>query len=279
MEAALKVRVYVGPSLPLHEARPILNADYRPPLRAADLPIACAAGVDVVVILDGAFIQATTASVSQIALCLERGMRVYGAASAGALRAVECKRLGMIGVGEIYRLFESGFEDEDELAVTFDPETGRCLSWPMVNVRNACRRAFEDQIISRDDADRIEAVAKSIYFAERTAASVTKSCSAELDSNTLSRFQSYVRTNADKLDLKAADSRACLSTVAAFVNSRQLPVAPADTGWRPTCGPDVSGVLRELVHTGDEPRQRACGCCQGTCGRRGLPPKARPGVR
>ena len=53
---------------------------------------------------------------------------MLGAASMGALRAVEMSRFGMIGVGTIFRWFrDARLVAEDELAVAYDPDTGaRC---------------------------------------------------------------------------------------------------------------------------------------------------------
>ena len=77
-------------------------------------------------IIDGEFYQSLAVSPKEVLALLESGVAVYGAASMGALRAVELHRYGMIGVGSIFRLFRRGVLDaDDEVAVTYCGETWR----------------------------------------------------------------------------------------------------------------------------------------------------------
>ncbi len=128
-------RVFLGPTMPHEDAGEFLEADYRPPIVQGDIEKAWADGVEVIGIIDAAFVQTYTATPSELLQSLRRGIVLFGAASAGALRAVELDRFGMRGVGSVYRQFKAGFEAEDELAVAFDPESLRPMSEAMVNVR------------------------------------------------------------------------------------------------------------------------------------------------
>ncbi len=90
--------VFLGPSLPRQEAEKLLDADYRPPIRRGDmdaLPPGSIAGI-----IDGVFDQDLSVSPTEIRAALLRGVRVFGAASMGALRAVEVP--GVRGIGKIY---------------------------------------------------------------------------------------------------------------------------------------------------------------------------------
>ena len=65
-------------------------------------------------------------------------MRVFGAASLGALRAAECAPFGMEGVGAIFERCRSGaLEDDHELALAYAPREldYAPLTEPLVNVR------------------------------------------------------------------------------------------------------------------------------------------------
>lgn len=91
-----------------------------------------------------------------------------GAARMGAVRAAECWPVGMRGVGSIYRLFRRGrLASDDEVVVIFDPEDGRCLSVPLINVRHAVSRALRRGRLARTQADRIARAAEAMFYADR----------------------------------------------------------------------------------------------------------------
>ena len=52
---------------------------------------------------------------------------MIGASSMGALRAAECDRYGMIGIGEVYQRYQAGEEDDSLVAMSYDPQTYKPL--------------------------------------------------------------------------------------------------------------------------------------------------------
>src|SRR5262245_35548505 len=94
--------VFLGPSMPLADARRILDADYRPPVRRGDLE--ALPGGTLVGIVDGVFDQSLAVSPREIRDALERGVRILGSSSMGAMRAVELGAFGMIGVGRVFKI-------------------------------------------------------------------------------------------------------------------------------------------------------------------------------
>ena len=61
---------------------------------------------------------------------------MYGAASMGALRAAECARFGMKGVGRVFELYRDGvITRDDEVAVAYDPDSGHAVSESLVGIR------------------------------------------------------------------------------------------------------------------------------------------------
>ena len=70
-------------------------------------------------------------------------VRLFGAASLGALRAVDCPA-AIVGIGEVYAAFRDGtLASDDEVVGTYDPRTLRTIAWPLVNVRDAASRVLE----------------------------------------------------------------------------------------------------------------------------------------
>lgn len=157
--------VFLGPSLSANDARKFLEADYRPPIRRGDL-----AGIPahrLVGIIDGVFDQSLAVSPREVRTALHRGVYILGSSSMGALRATEVP--GMVGMGRIFEMFRSGLlEDDDEVAITFDPESQRALSEPMVNVRYAVQRLVGPGTISREAGDAIIEAAKALPYRDRT---------------------------------------------------------------------------------------------------------------
>ena len=169
----MRTVVFVGPSLPVAVARGILpTAEYLPPARQADLLSAVETWrPDVIGLIDGAFGTASAVWHKEILYALERGVRVYGAASMGALRAVELGSFGMLGVGEVYRGYASGaLTDDDEVAVAHANASDgyRALTLPMVNLRATLSLARTEGVVSAAEHDLVLEAAKSLYFADRT---------------------------------------------------------------------------------------------------------------
>ncbi len=214
-----KTRIYLGPTLSVEDASQILEAEYFPPITHDDLPLALDEGVDVVGIVDAAFIQTYTATPTQILDCLRRGVVIFGAASAGALRAVETDRFGMQGVGGIYRLFKSGFEPEDELAVSYDPEGRRALSLAMINARYALGEALKAGTITQSSHDTLLTTAKSIYFPHRTWSMIFRNADG-VEENEITQLRGYLDDQGNALDWKRQDAIECLQTIRSYLGQR-----------------------------------------------------------
>jgi hypothetical protein len=167
-----KMIVFLGPSLPLEQARAVLpEAVFLPPVRQADLVSALRVHQpEVVGIIDGLFSQSLSVWHKEILWALTQGVRVYGASSMGALRAAECAPFGMVGVGEIYRQYASGelwADDEVALAHADVDFHYRKLSEPLVNVRATLAAAVRDGVVEAPVAAQVVEVARGIFFADR----------------------------------------------------------------------------------------------------------------
>lgn len=211
-----KIVIFLGPSLPISEAREILDAIYLPPAKQSDLLSAVTTyKPDIIGLIDGVFLSLPSVWHKEILYAIEQGVAVYGASSMGALRASETEAFGMVGVGEIYRMYASGeLIDDDEVVTVHGPEdTGyRRLSEPMVNVRATFHRAKEEGIIDSDLCEQVGAIAKSIYFPERTFPAIfRKATAAGISLESVEEMANFVKTK--YVDLKRQDAIWLLETL------------------------------------------------------------------
>ena len=171
----MNIILFTGPSLSPRLAVNVLNARCFPPVSQGDVYRAALEGPDVIGIIDGYFRSVPSVWHKEILWALSRGIRVYGSASMGALRAAELAPFGMIGVGWVYEAFRNGLlTDDDEVAVEHGPAEldYASTSEAMVNIRRTLAAAERDKIISCDTRSKLEAAAKSTFYPQRSYANL-----------------------------------------------------------------------------------------------------------
>ncbi|MEV4190221.1 TfuA-like protein [Streptomyces toxytricini] len=141
------------------------DLDVRPPVRRLDLvEVVDAGGTDRVLILDGEFGQNLAVSITEIRSVLASGQPLAGASSMGALRAVECRTLGMTGSGWVYEQYLSGaIESDGDVALLYDPEDYSPVTVPLANVRWLLSRT----VLSAEDARSALRAAHGLHFRDR----------------------------------------------------------------------------------------------------------------
>ena len=162
--------VFVGPTLPVHEVRELLDAVYLPPVAQGDVLRAAQLKPKAIGIIDGFFERVPAVWHKEILWAMGQGIHVFGSASIGALRAAELHPFGMVGVGRIFEAFRDGvLEDDDEVALIHGPtESGyRPMSVPMVNIRRSLSDAVKAGVIGERTGEGLLRVAKSLHYAER----------------------------------------------------------------------------------------------------------------
>ncbi|MEU8109883.1 TfuA-like protein [Nonomuraea muscovyensis] len=162
--------VFLGPTLPVAEAARILAADYRPPAELGSVYRAARERPAAIGIVDGYFERVPAVWHKEILYALSLGVRVYGAASMGALRAAELAEFGMIPVGEVAEQYRLGvLTDDDEVAVLHAPTQGgyRPLSEPMVNIRATLAAAVREAVIGEEVAAALATRAKGMFYPDR----------------------------------------------------------------------------------------------------------------
>jgi hypothetical protein len=206
--------VFLGPSLAESEARTILpGADFRPPIRRSSLKPLLEDPPTAIGIVDGEFYQALAVSPIEILPFLARSIPVFGAASMGALRAVELRHEGMEGVGHVYDMYVSGeLDSDDEVAMTFCPTTLRPLSEPLVNLRVALAAARDGGVLSSREQSRLVSLMRAVYFPDRTVPMLLRKAERVLPPDRLTEFGLWWRGNAP--DTKGDDARLLLRRLA-----------------------------------------------------------------
>jgi hypothetical protein len=204
-----RIVVFLGPSLPKQKAIEILDADYRPPAMRGDIFRAALEGAKIICLIDGVFFQECSVAHKEIIYAMERGAKVLGASSMGALRASELNVYGMEGVGEIYRAYKNGdLISDDEVALIFDPITFEPLSEPLVNIRHNLDKALGLGLIERMTKNILFEIAKSTYFPDRNYESLIKACFGLVSEQELESFRKFLHNY--KEDLKMEDAKKAL---------------------------------------------------------------------
>ena len=199
--------IFLGPSLSHEKARKIFDADYRAPARKGDF-LRLAADFDVVGMavgfVDGVFLQDYPPTPIEVYhLARKNGVHLAGAASLGALRAVELEKFGMVGIGKIFQLYKTGkLNADDEVAVTFASESDYQLqSEAMIDIRYNLYLAHKKGLISEKAKSLLVKLAKEIYFPHRKYMYILEEARGKypmLESE-INSFGSYIRSNRKSL--------------------------------------------------------------------------------
>lgn len=162
--------LFAGPTLP--DAQTLVGADVLlcPPAELGDILRATRAGATAIGLVDGHFEQVAPVWHKEILFALSQGVRVYGAASMGALRAAECATFGMVGVGRIYQQYATGvLEDDADVALLHGPaELGYLpLTLPLVNVLATLEDLCSRRQIDAASAAQLRLAATEIFYKQR----------------------------------------------------------------------------------------------------------------
>jgi TfuA protein len=208
-----KIIVFLGPSLDRESAEKILSAEYRPPAKRGDLITAARDGAAIIGLIDGVFHQESAVAHREILAAVKGSIHVVGSSSMGALRAAEMDTLGMVGIGEIYRMYKSGeLISDDEVALVFDPTSGLSLSEPLINIRFTLQQARKTGIINTAVHDALLASARSLFYPKRTYKAIVSGAGDAVDTTTRERFLAWIKTNA--CDQKREDAIEALHYIA-----------------------------------------------------------------
>ena len=200
--------IFLGPSLNINKAKKIIDADFKPPAKKGDfINLNLLAERRDIVLIDGVFLQEYPPSPIEVFQVINnKNFKVYGAASIGALHAVELEKYGMKGIGKIFGLFKKNIiNSDDEIAVTFDSNYN-LLSEAMIDIRYNIFLSWKKGIIDQETKQMMVNLAKRIYFPFRTYENIIKKSFLIFPSKEkyISKFSNYISIN--KVSLKELDT-------------------------------------------------------------------------
>jgi hypothetical protein len=214
-----RIVVFLGPTLPRAAAREILEATYLPPAEQGSFVVAVRAHrPQTMILIDGAFGSVPAVRHKEILWALAKGVKVFGAASMGALRAAELSAYGMQGHGTVFRWYSlTPLADDDEVAVAMSPtELGaEPLSEALINIRVTLHRAVRAGVLARPRALRLEEIARATYFVDRSYDRLLVDARRDLSGDarlSIDRLEEWLPANA--IDQKRRDAVGLLTAIA-----------------------------------------------------------------
>lgn len=209
--------VFTGPSLrpaDLTRLRSLADErkrtlDLRPPVRRHDLlSLIGAESPHKIIMLDGEFGQSLAVSVTEVRALLFAGQPLSGASSMGALRAVECRTIGMTGSGWVYAQYLNGSIDSDgDVALLYDPENFAPVTVPLVNVRWLLAERVREGSLSAEEASSALDIAQDLNFRDRRHSLLLKQWKRGLPGSAVEALEAhFVADRPDEWDRKRLDA-------------------------------------------------------------------------
>ncbi|MBR3139694.1 MAG: TfuA-related McrA-glycine thioamidation protein [Methanobrevibacter sp.] len=210
-----KIIIYTGLTIPFDEAREILDSNenreviYKRPIKRGDLGHDLNENPTIIGIIDGVFHQNSAVGHREILSALNKGIKVFGSSSMGALRASELDTLGMTGIGYVYNEYASGnVTSDDDVAVMLDSESLEPLSEPLINMNYVFKKAFSANIITESEKNELMKISKETFYPKRTYAQTLSKSS--LDNDKKSELIDLIRTTPD---MKKEDAKQLLEHI------------------------------------------------------------------
>jgi hypothetical protein len=211
---ALHTCVFAGPSTAGHTPD---GFQLRPPATRGALIDAVRCGYTRLAFIDGAIEHSEQVPLRELREVLAiPGVQVFGAASMGAVRAVQLAHCGMHGAGRVYRLFRRGIlNDSDEVFLLHAPAALRYrpLTLPLVNIRYTLRSLRRDGQLSDVEERAIAAYMREVPWFDRDKCSVIAAvfavCGSTRRARVMKAFESRYR------DVKREDALSLLASLKA----------------------------------------------------------------
>ena len=154
----------------------------------------------------------------EILALLQNGIKVVGGSSMGALRAAELSDFGMVGVGEVYKMYSSGqIDGDDEVALAFNPETLEPMSEALVNLRFNVSRAVDRNVISLAEADLMIDEIKRTYFPKRSYDLLLSIAQDKFGKDKSDGLRAFLGNQVK--DLKKSDALMVIATIKTLIKS------------------------------------------------------------
>ena len=213
--------IFAGPTIQGIDPPTHAGLAMRGPARQGDFFRAVEDGANVIGLIDGVYEQVPAIWHKEILYALSKGVRVFGAASMGALRAAECAHFGMVGIGAIFEAYASGqIEDDADVAQLHGPKELNYLSLsePMVNVTATLDELMKTAAIDEAEHAALKQAGAGLFFKQRTLKAIAER--ADLGPRTATVL-SLLRS--DYVNLKRRDAQLLIQAVLDTPDARVPP--------------------------------------------------------
>jgi hypothetical protein len=170
---ATRTCVFAGPST---AGQALDGFQLRPPATRGAVIEAVRSGFTRIAFIDGAIDHRDQVPLRELRLVLAiPEVQLFGAASMGAIRAVQLANYGMRGAGRVYRLFRHGvLTDSDEVFLLHAPAALRYrpLTLPLVNIRYTLRAMRRGGELTAGEARALAAYMRDVPWFDRDTRSV-----------------------------------------------------------------------------------------------------------
>lgn len=213
--------LFAGPSLAGADIGG-LGLDIRRPARQGDIARAVLDGAAAIGLVDGVFEHVAAVWHKEILYALSEGVAVCGAASMGALRAAECCRFGMVGVGRVFAAYASGtLADDAAVAQLHAPEElgSGAITEALVNVEATLAHLADMTLLAPAERAALRAAARRLFFKERSYERVI----AEAELPTARRREIELLIAARSRNIKHEDALELVEYLRRLPDERSLP--------------------------------------------------------
>ncbi|MGO7215265.1 TfuA-like protein [Rhizobium ruizarguesonis] len=213
-EQTFRKIAFVGPTLPLG-LQPAGGVEFHDPVQHGTLFALSLERGDMVLVIDGIYRNFAPLRHKEILAHIAGGVRVFGAASYGALRAAELHEHGMIPLGRVAHAYCNGtIRDDGEVAVLHAPYKGHSrLTVPLVSIRFALKDWQEQGRITGAKAEAVLDRLAGVNFASRTHSVVRDALERDDLINEVDAFMAAIAHGAD---VKAIDAEAAVRYLGAL---------------------------------------------------------------
>lgn len=167
-----RIVVTAGPTIGADDIHAVIpEAEVVPPISFGDAHGYGLRRGDVLLIIDGLFLQSPSVRHKELLSLISDGVRVIGASSMGALRAAELHEFGMEGYGWVFEAYRDGLiEADDEVGMVHGSADD---DYPvfvdaLVNIRHTLAAAVAAGIVTEDVAREMISTAQRTPFTLRS---------------------------------------------------------------------------------------------------------------
>lgn len=163
--------IFAGPSIHGVDVTRFRHLDFAPPAKCGDLLSAVTKGYRRIGLIDGVFGASAAVWHKEILYGLGKGLVIAGAASMGALRAAECHRFGMVGIGRIFGQYAAGQRNADaDVALVHLPPKFGCqpTTVSLVDAEHAIAEMESSGVLCTAETETLFNAVRALNFRERT---------------------------------------------------------------------------------------------------------------